>query len=92
MWTKEQRLEAYKNYRIETIGQKTYAVVTLDYGRTKIEVHVQDMYQRLASDKDVTGKLWHGTTIAADNRFDERQKRIQALREFRERQERSGQP
>jgi hypothetical protein len=89
MWTKEQRAEAFKSYRIEVIDGKTYAVVTCDFGRRRGEVHVQDMYQRLASDKDAPRKLWYGTTIAADNRFNERQKRIDEARAFRDR---SGQP
>lgn len=44
------------------------------------------MYQRLASEADAPRRYWHGTTIAADHRFEERQRRHQGLAELRSRQ------
>ena len=86
MMTKEERIAAYKNHRIEVIDGRTYAVVTVDFGRSRRESHVQDMYQRLSAAGDTPRKLWHGTTLAADRRYEEREARLRQLREFRETQ------
>ena len=79
--TKEERRAAFKNHRVEIIDGRIYAVVTIDFGRKQNEIHFQDMYQRLNSATDTVRKYWHGTTLAADHKHDERETRIKRLRE-----------
>jgi len=80
--TKEERIAAFKDRRVEIIDGRIYAVVTVDFGRTPNETHVQDMYQRLSSETDTIRGYWHGTTLAADHKHDEREALMARLREF----------
>jgi hypothetical protein len=81
--SKEDRIAAFKNYVVEVIDGKTYAVVECAFGRKAGEVHVQKVYQRLGDAKDPPKKTWWGTTLAADHRFAETQTRLEELRTFR---------
>ena len=65
--TKEERRAAFENYRVEIVDGRIYAVVTVDFGRKRGEIHLQDMYQRLLSEKDPVRKYWHGTMLGADH-------------------------
>lgn len=77
--SKEECLAAYKNYRIEIIEDRIYAVATLDFG-----THVQDMYQRLNAPTDAVKRYWHGTTLAADHKHEKREVELKRFRESRE--------
>ena len=81
--TKEERLAAFKNYRVKIIDGRIYAVVTIDFGRAPNEIHIQDMYQRLTSEKDTIRGYWYGKMLAADHKHAEREARMKMLREFR---------
>ena len=82
--TKEERLAAFKNYRVEIMEGRIYAVVAIDFGRKPHEIHFQDMYQRLTSATDTTiRKYWYGTTLAADHKHDEREARMKMAWEAR---------
>ena len=83
MISKEDRLAAFKNFVVEVIDGKTYAVVECDFGRKVSEIHIQKVYQRLSDAKDLPKKTWWGTTQAADHRFMETQKRLEELHTFR---------
>ena len=85
MWTKEQRVAAFKNPQVVREGDKIYLAVTADFGRRPNEMLVQTMYQRIRKEGDVPRKLWHGTTIAADHKFEEREAFLARVREVAER-------
>ncbi len=79
--SKEEALAAYKNYRIEIVEDRIYAVATLDFG-----THVQDMYQRLSAPTDAVKRYWHGTMLAADHKHEKREAELKQFRAFREAQ------
>lgn len=83
MISKETRRAAFESYAVEVIDGKTYAVVTCDFGR-RGEIRIETLYQRLTTAEDKPRKMWWGTTLAADRRFEERQRRLEELRAFRD--------
>lgn len=72
MWTREQRLAAFKNPQLLREDDKLYLAVTADFGRRPDETLMDTLYQRIRQEGDVPCKRWHGTKLAADHHFEER--------------------
>lgn len=75
MWTKEQRTAAFQSSQVVREGDKIYLAVTADFGRPG-EVLLDTLYQRIREEGDKPRRRWHGTKIAADHEFEERETRI----------------
>lgn len=82
MWTREQRLAAFKNPQVVREGDKLYLAVTADFGVRLNETLMDTLYQRIRQEGDVPRKWWHGTKLAADHRFEKREAQIAELRAF----------
>ena len=84
MWTREQRVAAFQAPQLVREGDKIYLAVTVDFGRRPNEVLVDTLYQRIRHEGDSPRNFWHGTKLAADRKFEEREAFLARLREFTE--------